>query len=225
MQYEWINNVADISDDYIIIDFHDIFNQKIEPNTLPKNLTTLTFGFYFNQKIEPNTLSEKLTILIFGNCFNQKIDSNTLPNNITTLIFGCMFNQKIGPNTLPEKLTTLTFGCDFNQKIKPIMLLYSLKYIKFNWRNLYKNGPIEHYVEMVNNISSYYHVEIFLERNIFDIDRPKWPIHVVDYMENEWPLDIYKIQNKYRHPIHGSITKLINKEIYQPYSSAKSAIK
>ena len=44
MQYEWINNVADMSSDYTIITFHYNFNQKIEPNTLPENLTNLTFG-------------------------------------------------------------------------------------------------------------------------------------------------------------------------------------
>ena len=79
--------------------------------------------------------------------------------------------------------------------------------------------------EIVNNISSYYHVEIFLKRCIFDIDRSKWPIHVVGYKKNMWSPDIYKIQNRYKHPIHGFITVLINKETYQLYSSAKSAIK
>ena len=50
MQYEWINNVAKTSPDYTILAFGDEFNQGIDPNTLPENLTTLTFGRNFNQK-------------------------------------------------------------------------------------------------------------------------------------------------------------------------------
>ena len=78
---------------------------------------------------------------------------------------------------------------------------------------------------MINNIPSYYHVEIFLHNNMFNLSGPKWPIHVLYYSENEWPSDIYEIQNKYTHPSYGSIVKLINKKTYQPYSSTKSALK
>ena len=78
---------------------------------------------------------------------------------------------------------------------------------------------------MINTIPSYYHVEILLIKNIFDNIGLKWPIHVVGYIENEWSPDIYEIQNKYFHPIHGSITILINKETYQPYYSVKFALK
>ena len=46
MQYEWINNVAKISSDYTIIEFHANFNQKIEPNTLPEKL--IFFKLYGN---------------------------------------------------------------------------------------------------------------------------------------------------------------------------------
>ena len=56
-----------------------------------------------------------------------------------------------------------------------------------------KNDPIEHYINMVNNIPSYYHVEILSKGDIFGIN--------------------------------GSITVLINKETYQSYSFAKSALK
>ena len=181
MQYEWINNVANMSSDYAIIFFHDIFNENIEPNTLPDNLTALEFGYYFNQKIEPNSL--------------------------------------------PKNLTTVTFDHDFNQKIDLEMLSSSLKNINFNWMCLKKNESIKHYIEMVNNIPNYYHVEIFLTNNIFSIGGPKWPIHAIKYRENEWPLDIYEIQNTYKHSVHGIITILINKETYQPYSSIKSALK
>ena len=78
---------------------------------------------------------------------------------------------------------------------------------------------------MVNNIPNYYHVEIFLENDIFDNNGLKWPIHVYDYIENMWSSDIYEIQYEYTHPTYGYITVLINKETYQPYSSAKSALK
>ena len=55
MQYEWIQNVANMLTDYTTLTFEYIFNQKIEPNTLSENLTDLTFGNKFNEKIEPNT--------------------------------------------------------------------------------------------------------------------------------------------------------------------------
>ena len=78
---------------------------------------------------------------------------------------------------------------------------------------------------MINDIPNYYHVEILLNKNNFGIVGPKWPIHVLYYSENEWSPDIYEIQDKYKDLIHGPITVLINKESYQPYSSAKSALK
>ena len=65
MQYKWIKNVAKISPDYTIIKLNCEFNQKIEHNNLPKNITTLAFDWSFNQKIEPNTLPEKLTTFNF----------------------------------------------------------------------------------------------------------------------------------------------------------------
>ena len=63
---DWIIFVDKISDDHTSIIFHDIFNHKIKPNTLPENLLTLIFGSYFNQKIESNSLPTNLTTLTFG---------------------------------------------------------------------------------------------------------------------------------------------------------------
>ena len=103
------------------------------------------------------------------------------------------------------------------------MLPSKLKFIFFNWRYI-KSIPIEN-IKMINNIPNYYHINIFLSDNLFGIDGPKWPIHVVDYRENKWSPEIYEIQDKYHHPFYGFITILINKETYQPYSSAKSALK
>ena len=78
---------------------------------------------------------------------------------------------------------------------------------------------------MVNNIPDYYDVKIFLTHNFFDDDGPKWPIHVCVYKETQWSLKKYEVIDKYTHLIHDNITVLINKETYQPYSSAKSALK
>ena len=39
MQYNWIDNDAYVFSDYAIIHFYENFNQKMKPNTLPKNLT------------------------------------------------------------------------------------------------------------------------------------------------------------------------------------------
>ena len=135
-----------------------------------------------------------------------------------------MFNQKIEPNTLPENLITLNFGYGFNQKIDSEILPSNLENINFEWLCV-RQIRIGYYREMVNNIPNYYHVKILCINNIFDIDEPKWPTHVVNYIENKWSSEIYDIKDKYTHPFHGVITVLINKETYQPYSSAKSALK
>ena len=78
---------------------------------------------------------------------------------------------------------------------------------------------------MVNNIPNYCHVEILIKKNIFGLYGHKWPIHVFGYKENDWSSEIYELHDKYIHPIYGSITMLINKKTYQPYSSAKSILK
>ena len=228
MTYNWINNVAKISDDHTSITFDDEFNEIIKPNTLPENLTTLTFGYFFDQKIKSNTLPKKLITLSFGYDFNQKIKPNTLPETLTTLIFGYFFNQKIEPNSLPDSLTTLVFGTYFNQKIEPNMLPINLKYIEFNWSFFFNNFCISRYIEMVNNISGYYDVKIFLSSislNILNNNDLKWPIHVRYYEKTHWSSEIYDVIDNYKHPSYGDITVLINKETYQPYSFAKSAIK
>ena len=64
---------------------------------------------------------------------------------------------------------------------------------------------------MVNNIPRYYNVKIFLKSDKFSNNGPKWPIHASNYRENKWSSKIYEIQDTYVHPIHGSITILINK--------------
>ena len=131
IDYDWINNVASVDKFYTSIIFNWNFDKKIEPNSLPINLRTLTFGNNFNQKIELNSLPINLTTLTFGLFFNQKIDAYSLPEKLTTLMFGCYFNQKIEPNSLPKNLTTLTFGRHFNQKIEPNILPDNLTSLTF----------------------------------------------------------------------------------------------
>ena len=58
-----------------------------------------------------------------------------------------------------------------------------------------------------------------------DIDGPKWPIHVFCYKEKNWSSEIYDVIDEYIHPYYGEITVLINKETYESYSYAKSALK
>ena len=225
-------------------------DQKIEPNTLPDNLTYLTFGYNFDQKIEPNSLPKSLTILIFGDKLNQKIELNSLPKNLTILTFGDNFNQGIDPNTLPENLTTLIFGWKFNQKIKSNILpenlstlifgwkfnqkianiLNEVKYINFDYRIYgfnnfdYRTHP-ELDINKINNISKNYNVKVYMDLDIFGDNGPKWPIYVINYDETKWSSDIYEIINKHFDPIYGDITVLINKESYEPYSHAKFALK
>ena len=172
----------------------------MEPNTLPGNLTTITFGYLFNRKIRPNTLPKKLTTLTFGRNFNQDIE----------------------PISSSENLTTLTFGWNFNQNVES--MLSNIKYINFNWLT---NNPtyFKKDIEIINNIPRYYNVNIYVNHNILKKSKPKWPIHVVKYNGSHWPSDIYEIIDKHIDPIYGNITVLINKETYEPYSHAKSALK
>ena len=188
-------------------------------------MTTLNFSYRFDQKIEPNSLPESLITPIFGYYFNQKIEHNTLSESLITPIFGYYFNQKIEPNTLPDSLIKFYFGWIFNQKIDPNSLPSNLKYIEFNWKYLPVNIDMSSYIEMVNNIPSYYDVKIFLKTNILDNYGLKWPIHVRNYIKNRWPVESYEVIDKYKHPIYGNIIVLINKKTYQPYSSAKSTLK
>ena len=221
MQYNWINIIANILYNYTSIYFNNIFNQKMEQNNLPENLTYLTFGKKFNKKIELNTLSKNITYLTFGDNFNQKIEPNTLPENLTCLTFGKKFNQKIEPNILPDKLSSITFGFDFDQNIENIIT--GIENISFDWTSMYHQNIEVTKINIVNNIPKYYNVKIYLNWNTFSNDLSKWPLHVINYHEDEWPSEIYKIIDNYVDPIYDNIVVLINRKSYEPYSFAKSA--
>ena len=68
-------------------------------------------------------------------------------------------------------------------------------------------------------------MKIYADNNIFEKCGSKWPIHVVNYDKKKWSSDIYEVIDKHIDPIYGDITVLINKETYEPYSHAKSALK
>ena len=87
------------------------FNQPINKDDLPQNITHLTFGSQFNQSVD--NLPKKLTHLIFGAYFNKPVDN--LPENLTHLTFRCDFDQTV--DKLPKNLTYLSFGDRFNQQI------------------------------------------------------------------------------------------------------------
>ena len=174
-------------------------------------------------KIEPNTLPENLTTLIFGYEFNQKIKPNSLPHNILTLVFGYKFNQIIDTEMLPDNLVNLTFRDTFNQQLDVKILPLNLTNITFEWMDKYIQKYKTH-INMINNIPSYYNVILFSNNNL-DINGSKWPIHVKYYTDSEWSSKVYDIIDKYVHSIYGEITVLINKKTYEPYSCAKSAIK
>ena len=110
----------------------DDFNQKIEKNTLPEGVESITFGYYFNQKIERGDLPEGVESLTFGGLFNQEIERNTLPDGLKSLTFGSHFNQKIEEGILPEGVESLAFGDRFNQKIDEGVLPNSIKTLKFS---------------------------------------------------------------------------------------------
>ena len=175
MNCEWIKGVAEISDDCMTIIFHDKFNQKIEPNSLFENLTTLTFGFCFNQKIEPNSLPENLTTLTFGWNFNQKIEINTLPENLTIIKFGRSFNHKIA--TLSENVTNITFNWQYIRRID------------------------QNYVNMINNIPRYYNVILYVDQYfVYKMIGSIWPIHVIKCKEECLPSKIYNVIDNYDDP-------------------------
>ena len=196
------------------------FNQIIAPNTLPKNLTTLIFGRRFNQEIDPNTLPKNLTTLIFGHDFNQKIIPNTLPKNLTFLTFGDNFNQKIESETLPDNLIAITFGPKFSQKID--YLPSNIQDITFDWVYFVISKD---QLNMVNKLPNYYNVKLFIMNDFSDIGELKWPFHVVDHCDNNWPSDIYDEIDDYVDPKYGDIVVLFNRKTYQSHSHNKSALK
>jgi len=96
-------------------DFNKMIKSKIIPknitkNSLPDNLTHLTFGKNFDQPLGGKCFPKTLTYLKFGEAFNYSIAPNILPVGLTHLIFGDDYNQLILKNTLPISLTHLVFG-------------------------------------------------------------------------------------------------------------------
>lgn len=86
----------------------------------------------------------------------------------------------------------------------------------------YHTYPIND-LTLLNSIPRNFNIKIYVHENIFAENiRIKWPIHVADYECTTWS-NIYEIFDEYTHPIYGDITVLINKELYEPYSHAKSA--
>ena len=67
------------------ITFGDDFNQRIQPNILPKSVKSITFGWNFNQRIKPNILPKSVKSITFGHDFNQEIKQNVLPHSLTHL--------------------------------------------------------------------------------------------------------------------------------------------
>ena len=65
-----------------------------------------------------------------------------------------------------------------NQKINSEILPSNLKNINWN----YDCVPIEHHIEMVNNIPNYYNLKIFSESDKFSNNVSKWPIHAINYI-------------------------------------------
>jgi len=113
------------------IHFYDTFNETIDENDLPPNLTHLTFGYHFNQSIDLSKLV-LLTHLSFDNFFNQPIDD--LPRSLTHLKLGWRFNQSL--DNLPESLTHLVYPSDSNL---PFNMPSSLTHLEFGF---YFNQPL-----------------------------------------------------------------------------------
>ena len=206
MDYSWIKYVADISDDLTNITFGQMFNQKIEPNSLPNNLKSLIF--------------------VFNSEFNQKIKPNSLPNNLSNLTLGWKFNQSM--KYLLEKIDSINFNwlseyINCRKKDKDLHLINHIPRY-FNVR-IYVNNNIfndngSYWSSMKNNISNYFNAEQQVENHNKE---PIWPVHVVNYNKLKWSPKIYEIIDKYMDPIYGDITVLINKKSFQPYAHSKSA--
>lgn len=108
------------------LSFGDSFNQPLGKNSLPPNLTELTFGDSFDQLIA-DSLPSSILELTFGDSFDQKITG--LPPRLMELWFGDQFNQQI-TESLPDTLHTLIFGDFFNQSLT-IALPRSLRCLVF----------------------------------------------------------------------------------------------
>ena len=64
--------------------------------------------FNFNQPLNINSLPPNLTHLSLGSCFNQPLIFGIFPLNLTYLNFGDKFNQPLLHGVLPPNLTNKT---------------------------------------------------------------------------------------------------------------------
>lgn len=122
-------------DDEIELVLPDDFNEPLNENSFPENLTSLVFGKYYNQVLTKETLPKNLKYLVLGDSFNKKINPNDLPDTLISLTLGKYFNQYLEVGSLPKSLLYLKIGEKFNKDILEKVLpdgLITLEFDKFS---------------------------------------------------------------------------------------------
>ncbi|KAF2078458.1 hypothetical protein CYY_000208 [Polysphondylium violaceum] len=99
------------------------YNQPLEVDVLPPNLTTLNLTSY-NMPFSSNVLPPGLTTLYLHN-YNQPLGTNILPSTLTDLTLHS-FNQPLRAFVLPQKLKRLYMGKFTQPSIPPNSLPISL---------------------------------------------------------------------------------------------------
>ncbi len=131
----------------------DIYYLQLSPGFFPQSLTKLSFGVHFNQTLEPNVLPLNLTHLIFGKStqnicsfefskfgcvgrygpgtlygkygiiygdigdFNKPFFNNVLPSNLIYLRLSHNFNQLLTEYNLPKSLKKIMIGQNYNHEL------------------------------------------------------------------------------------------------------------
>ncbi|GAM23945.1 hypothetical protein SAMD00019534_071200, partial [Acytostelium subglobosum LB1] len=108
-------------------------NEYVKHDSLPPNISALTFGPGYDQPIVPGTFGESPSFISLD-CslrYNQPIAPHSLPTSLTSLTMGEMFNLPLEPDTFPNSLITLKFGYYYNKPLQPSCLPLSLRTLRF----------------------------------------------------------------------------------------------
>ncbi len=94
------------------------------PGCFPDSLLVLKMGnHYFNDILQPQVLPPNLTLLDMGYSYNLPISlASIFPQTLVTLILPTCFNQFIGKGVLPINLKHLTIGTHYAQSLEKCAL-------------------------------------------------------------------------------------------------------
>ena len=113
--YDHVLNHYPIPESTTHLNFHDYFNDQIEPGIIPFGVQQIKFGEKFNQFLQRDVIPSSVSHVTFGRCYNQPLEPGVIPSSVTHLTFGYAFNQPFDKISIPDSVQYLNFGESFNQ--------------------------------------------------------------------------------------------------------------